>query len=212
MTMCCLDEQHWGQPLLYHESTLFQLLQMGTVDSPLLDRPWNASTRVMRYASSVGDHLWELLLEEWARVSVWATPSWLELPDTSDSSSPYGSCHNFVDALYENMCINSWAFVVTLGSTNAPGLLFCRAQVPPGLLWISTGGGNQPIWGWLILPGTLWIDGDCQGHSAPCHDYDCFTLFLNTSSPFLWTLSLYFFLFTYFSDHSFQIPQTQSHA
>jgi hypothetical protein len=79
-----LDEQHRGQPLLHHESTLFQLLQMGAVDHPLSDHPWDASTRAMRYSSAVGDHLWELLLEERARVSVQATPSWLELPDTSD--------------------------------------------------------------------------------------------------------------------------------
>jgi hypothetical protein len=84
VTMRHLDEQHRGQPLLHHESTLFQLLQMGAVDHPLSDRPWDASTRVMRYSSAVGDCLWELLLEERARVSVQATPSWLELPDTSD--------------------------------------------------------------------------------------------------------------------------------
>jgi hypothetical protein len=91
VTMRCLDEQHRGQALLHHEATLFQLLptlfqllQMGAVDAPTLDHPWDASTRAMRYASSVGDCLWELLLEERARLSVWATLPWLELPDTFD--------------------------------------------------------------------------------------------------------------------------------
>jgi hypothetical protein len=83
VTMRRLDEQHRGQPLVHHESTLFQLIQMGAVDHPMSDRPWDASTRAMRYSAAVGDRLWELLLEERARVSVRATPSWLELPDTS---------------------------------------------------------------------------------------------------------------------------------
>ena len=44
------------------------MLRLGLYDWTPEDRPWDGSTRLMRYTAVVGDHLWELLCLERQRV------------------------------------------------------------------------------------------------------------------------------------------------
>ena len=50
--------------------TLFHLINVGTCDMDITDKPWDASTRSMRYAACLGDCLWTMIAREQNRVSV----------------------------------------------------------------------------------------------------------------------------------------------
>jgi FtsZ-binding cell division protein ZapB len=53
----------------FEERALYGLLTLGLTDRTEGDRPFPSSTRSMRFASCMGDHLWALLEQERARVS-----------------------------------------------------------------------------------------------------------------------------------------------
>ena len=79
-----VDDQLWAQSIIsarylhasrkgremnFDERALYRLMILGLTDSTEADRPFPSSTRSMRFASCMGDHLWALLEQERARVS-----------------------------------------------------------------------------------------------------------------------------------------------
>ena len=74
-----LDDQLWHQAIstnhyLYNtkreclngfaENQLYDLLMMGTKDFGEMDRPWDSSTRSIRYSAAVTGYLWDALRDE----------------------------------------------------------------------------------------------------------------------------------------------------
>jgi hypothetical protein len=69
-----MDDALWGQSIIIQghlqamrgqrdgvsqdEQVLFQAIGKGAADGAAFDRPWDASTRSMRFASVIGDRLW----------------------------------------------------------------------------------------------------------------------------------------------------------
>ena len=49
---------------------LYHLINVGVRDMDAIDKPWDASTRSMRYAACLGDHLWTMITREQNRVCV----------------------------------------------------------------------------------------------------------------------------------------------
>src|SRR5258708_29119693 len=68
VTLRRLDEEQRNQTFLRYERTLYHLIRRGVVDHDAFNRPWDTSTRLMRYTAAVGDRLWEMLCEECDRV------------------------------------------------------------------------------------------------------------------------------------------------
>jgi hypothetical protein len=52
------------------ESRLWGMVRMGLHDPTEEDKPWDSSTRSMRYSAILTDHLWEVLAKEKKRVRV----------------------------------------------------------------------------------------------------------------------------------------------
>lgn len=52
------------------EKALKILLLTGVLDFTKKDRPWDSSTRSMRFTSAVGDRLWSLVQQEKSRVGI----------------------------------------------------------------------------------------------------------------------------------------------
>jgi hypothetical protein len=50
-------------------NTLRQMLNLGIYDWPVDEKPWESSTRSMRYAACLTDRLWEMVETE--RLRVW---------------------------------------------------------------------------------------------------------------------------------------------
>ena len=46
-----------GNGLPYNDQTMWRILQLGYQDPSVEDRPWDASTRAMRYSAILGDRL-----------------------------------------------------------------------------------------------------------------------------------------------------------
>ena len=67
---------HWNQldcrtnnmPL--NDVALYHLINIGARDMDAPDKPWDASTCSMRYATCLGDHLWTMVTGEQNRVCV----------------------------------------------------------------------------------------------------------------------------------------------
>ena len=70
VTLRRLDEVHRGLIQPYDDRVLYHLLRRGVIDHSPEDRPFDALTRVMRYAASLGDHLWDIALRERERVRI----------------------------------------------------------------------------------------------------------------------------------------------
>ena len=45
----------------HDDRALWHLINLGAQDMPLVDNPWDASTRSMRFAMSLADRLWVML-------------------------------------------------------------------------------------------------------------------------------------------------------
>jgi hypothetical protein len=59
-----------GVEWTFDDQILLRLLRLGVVDpNSEFDRPWDGSTRSMRFTSAVGERMWCLLEEQRARVS-----------------------------------------------------------------------------------------------------------------------------------------------
>ena len=54
----------------HNNRALWHLINLGAGDMPAIDKPWNASTRSMQFATSLADHLWVMLYRERARVGL----------------------------------------------------------------------------------------------------------------------------------------------
>ena len=64
------DERIWPGEVLSsaNDVTVQNMIRLGLYDWTAEDRPWDGSTRSMRYAAVMSDHLWELLRLERQRV------------------------------------------------------------------------------------------------------------------------------------------------
>ena len=63
-----LDRQADNMPL--NDTALYHLINVGVRDMDPIDKPWDASTRSMRYAACLGDRLWTMISREQNRVCV----------------------------------------------------------------------------------------------------------------------------------------------
>ena len=60
----CADDMPLNDMALYH------LINVRVLVMDASDKPWDASTRSMRYAACLGDHLWTMITREQNRVCV----------------------------------------------------------------------------------------------------------------------------------------------
>ena len=60
------DRCYEGMPA--SDQALWHLINMGAKDMPLVDKPWDASTRSMRFATCLADRLWVMVKREQNRV------------------------------------------------------------------------------------------------------------------------------------------------
>ena len=79
-----LDDQLWHQALVMdhileslcgseqgpNDAMMWMLLRHGVIDANSVDKPWNESTRSMRYLAILVGRLWGLLAGERTRVSL----------------------------------------------------------------------------------------------------------------------------------------------
>ena len=63
-----LDCRAEDMPL--NDMALYHLLNVGSCDMDAVDKPWDASTCSMRFATCLGDCLWTMVAWEQSRVSV----------------------------------------------------------------------------------------------------------------------------------------------
>src|SRR5882762_11299882 len=77
LTERCLDQINQNEALPVEERGLVHLLSLGTLDRSAQDRPWDASTRSMRYTATTSSHLWMMLVNERTRVRRWPVQSLL---------------------------------------------------------------------------------------------------------------------------------------
>ena len=70
MSLRRLDEQHRNKDLPYHDKNFYRLVRRGILDQSAFDRPWDASTRSMRYSAVLGDRLWEMVNFEREKVRI----------------------------------------------------------------------------------------------------------------------------------------------
>ena len=63
-----LDHQVEDMPL--SDVALYHLLNVGAQDMDDINKPWDASTRSMRFATCLGDRLWTMIAQEQNRVCV----------------------------------------------------------------------------------------------------------------------------------------------
>ena len=63
-----LDRRGDDMPL--NDTALYHLINVGVWDMDAIDKPWDASTRSMRYAACLGDRLWTMITREQNRVCV----------------------------------------------------------------------------------------------------------------------------------------------
>ena len=53
-----------------NDTALYHLINIGVRDMDTIDKPWDASTRSMRYVACLGDCLWTMVAREQTRVCV----------------------------------------------------------------------------------------------------------------------------------------------
>ena len=53
-----------------NDTALYHLINVGVRDMDAIDKPWDASTRSMRYTACLGDRLWTMITREQNRVCV----------------------------------------------------------------------------------------------------------------------------------------------
>ena len=63
-----LDRRANDMPL--NDVALYHLLNVGSQDMDAVDKPWDASTHSMRFATCLGDRLWTMIAREQNRVCV----------------------------------------------------------------------------------------------------------------------------------------------
>src|ERR1700733_1664561 len=70
VTLRRLDEQQRNQEMPYYDRTFFKMIRKGVIDQTFYDRPWDASTRSMRYSAALSDRLWEMIRFEREKVRI----------------------------------------------------------------------------------------------------------------------------------------------
>ena len=82
-----LDDQLWHQALVMdrvleslcgseqgpNDAMMWTLLRRGVIDADVVDKPWNGSTRSMRYSAVLVGRLWGLLAGERTRVGLYSS-------------------------------------------------------------------------------------------------------------------------------------------
>ena len=63
-------ESPWGSEQGPNDAMMWTLLRRGVIDADSVDKPWNGSTRSMRYSAVLVGRLWGLLAGERTRVSL----------------------------------------------------------------------------------------------------------------------------------------------
>ena len=63
-----LDRRADDMPL--NDTALYHLINVGVRDMDAIDKPWDASTCSMRFATCLGDCLWTMIAREQSRVGV----------------------------------------------------------------------------------------------------------------------------------------------
>ena len=61
---------HWAEDMPLNDVALYHLLNVGARDMDAIDKPWDASTHSMRFATCLGDRLWTMIAREQNRVGV----------------------------------------------------------------------------------------------------------------------------------------------
>ena len=70
------NQKDWASLVMLHNYwALWHLINLGAQDMPAVDKPWDASTHSMCFATCLADHLWVMLEREHARV--WLLPTLL---------------------------------------------------------------------------------------------------------------------------------------
>ena len=65
------NQKDWVSLAMPHNDwALWHLINLGAGDTPAIDKPWDASTRSMRFATSLADRLWVMLDRERVRVGL----------------------------------------------------------------------------------------------------------------------------------------------
>ena len=82
--MDCVLELLWGSEQNPNDAMMWMLLCQGVIDASIVDKPWNGSTRSMRYSAVLVGRLWGLLAGERTQVSpILHSSNWAELWLTS---------------------------------------------------------------------------------------------------------------------------------
>ena len=76
-----LDCQAEDMPL--SDVVLYHLINIGARDMDAPDKPWDVSTRTMRYVACLGDRLWSMVTREQNRVCVFCFFAYLETEHAS---------------------------------------------------------------------------------------------------------------------------------
>ena len=70
LVMDCVLELLHGSEQGLNDAMMWMLLRHGIIDASIIDKPWNGSTRSMRYLAVLVGQLWGLLAGERTRVSL----------------------------------------------------------------------------------------------------------------------------------------------
>ena len=70
LVMDCVLESLFGSEQNLNDAMMWKLLRWGVVDASIVNKPWNSSTRSMRYLAVLVGRLWGLLAGERTRVSL----------------------------------------------------------------------------------------------------------------------------------------------
>ena len=66
----CNQKDRVSLAMPHSDRALWHLINLGAQDMPTIDKPWDASTCSMRFATCLADHLWVMLDREHARVQL----------------------------------------------------------------------------------------------------------------------------------------------
>ena len=64
----CNQKDHVALGMPASDWALWHLINLGVQDMPAIDKPWDASTRAMRFSTCLADHLWVMIEREHNRV------------------------------------------------------------------------------------------------------------------------------------------------
>ena len=77
----CNQKDRASLAMPHSDRALWHLINLGAQDMPAVDKPWDVSTRSMRFATCLADCLWVMLDQEHARVRL--LPTLLDCVDSN---------------------------------------------------------------------------------------------------------------------------------